>query len=369
MPAPNRPEPILGTPVAPAAAARGAALPAPWLALGTSLLALALLCAAPALAAGKPARVPPPEWLGSDLPLPLPVHTQQDAEFKKAAEKQYLIFNLLAAGKLAWDAGDYASAAQKWEALAAVKGLDAEVEAVVRPFLAEAKRRAAAAPAANAAPPVVALPEPPKERPAPEKRAAVTVEGAVSGGGQAGPGGAVVILRRADGRTPRPSPVRREVAQENKTFLPHVLPVPVGSTVVFKNADNLVHDVFSLSPAADRFNTGLYRKDEVREQTFEKPGVIELLCDIHAQMQAYVLVIDSPWFAQADAAGAFKIAGVPPGDYEVEAWHEFASRPTRQQLTVGRDGARLSLTVAGDKRPNAFPPDKQGKPRQTQVGY
>ena len=191
----------------------------------------------------------------------------------------------------------------------------------------------------------------------------------MSGGGQSGPGGAVVILRRADGKTPRPAPVKREVTQQDKTFLPHVLAVPVGSTVVFKNSDNLIHDVFSLSPPADKFNTGLYRKDEAREQVFDKPGVIELLCDIHAQMQAYVLVGDSPWFAQADATGAFKISGVPPGDYEVEAWHEFASKPTRQALVVGRDGAKLALVVAGDKRPNAFPPDKQGKARQTQVGY
>jgi plastocyanin len=253
-----------------------------------------------------------------------------------------------------------------------VKGLDPETEALVRPFAAEAKKRAAAAPApANAPAPTVALPEAapaPKERPAP-RSSTVAVEGSVSGGGQAGPGGAVIILRRADGKTPRPAPARREVVQQDKTFLPHVVAVPVGSTVIFKNSDNLIHDVFSLSPEADKFNTGLYRKDESREQTFDKPGVIELLCDIHAQMQAYVLVVDSPWFGQADATGAFKIAGVPPGEYEVEAWHEFASKPTRQALTVGRDGAKLTLVVAGDKRPNAFPPDKQGKARQTQVGY
>jgi plastocyanin len=298
------------------------------------------------------------------------VHTQQDADFKRVTERQYLLFNLLAGGKLAWDAGDFATAAQKWDALLGVKGLDAETEALVKPFAAEAKKRAAAAPApANAPAPFVqtAPPEAPvKEKPA---RSSVSVEGSVSGGGQAGPGGAVVILRRTDGKTPKPAAVKREVVQLDKTFLPHVLAVPVGSTVVFKNSDNLIHDVFSLSPSAEKFNTGLYRKDESREQVFDKPGVVELLCDIHAQMQAYVLVVDSPWFGQADATGSFKISGVPPGEYEVEAWHEFASKPTRQALSVGRDGAKVALVVAGDKRPNAFPPDKQGKARQTQVGY
>ena len=344
------------------------------LALGPLLLAsaLAVVVPVPALGAGSRSKVPAPEWLGSDLPLPLPVHTQQDADFKRITEKQYLVFNLLAGGKLAWDSGDFATASQKWEALLGVKGLDAETEALVKPFAAEAKKRAAAAPApANAPAPVVSLPDStpaPKEKPAP-RSSTVSVEGSVSGGGQAGPGGAVIILRRADGKTPKPAPVKREVVQQDKTFLPHVVAVPLGSTVVFKNSDNLIHDVFSLSPSANKFNTGLYRKDESREQVFDKPGVIELLCDIHAQMQAYLLVVDSPWFGQADATGAFKIAGVPPGEYEVEAWHEFASKPTKQALTVGRDGAKLSLVVAGDKRPNAFPPDKQGKARQTQVGY
>jgi plastocyanin len=349
--------------------------------LAPLLLALAKLALAPlALASGAalgplPAeaaprsKVPTPDWLGTDLPLPLPVHSAQDAEFKRVAERQYLIFNLLAAGKVAWDAGDFSTAALKWDALLSLKGLDPELEAVVRPFAAEARKRSAEGPQAAAAPPPVVIAEAPKaERPVERKPAAVTVEGTVSGGGPSGPGGTVVILRRSDGRTPRPAPARREVLQQNKTFLPHVFAVPVGSTLVFKNEDDLAHDVFSLSPAADHFNTGLYKKPESREQVFDKPGVIELLCDIHAQMQAYVLVVDSPWFGQADGSGAFKISGVPPGEYELEAWHEFASRATKQKVTIGKDSAKLALTVAGDKRPSGFPLDKAGKPRQTQVG-
>ena len=81
---------------------------------GGTLLAAALL-AVPAVAAP-----PPPDargWLGEELPLPLAVRTPQDLAVKSAAEKQYLIFNLLAGGKLAWDAGDFATAATKWEAL------------------------------------------------------------------------------------------------------------------------------------------------------------------------------------------------------------------------------------------------------------
>ena len=74
-------------------------------------------------------------------------------------------------------------------------------------------------------------------------------------------------------------------------------------------------------------------------------------------------------YAQADGSGAFSIKGVAPGEYEVSAWHENASKPTTRKVTVSREGAKLSLTVAGDKQPSAYPPDKYGKPRQQQIGY
>src|SRR3954468_12702918 len=85
-------------------------------------------------------------WLGEELPLPLAVRTAQDLAVKAAAEKQYLIFNLLAGGKLAWDGGDYATAAGKWEALLRVHGLDPEIDKVIRPLAKEARSRAGGAP-------------------------------------------------------------------------------------------------------------------------------------------------------------------------------------------------------------------------------
>src|ERR1700729_27472 len=99
---------------------------------GATLLAATLL-AAPAVVAAPPpadARGAP----GDELPLPLAVRTPQDLAVKSAAEKQYLIFNLLAGGKLAWDAGDFATAATKWEALLRVPALDPEIERVIRPL-------------------------------------------------------------------------------------------------------------------------------------------------------------------------------------------------------------------------------------------
>ena len=305
------------------------------------------------------------DWLGPEMPLPLAVRTPQDLAFKGVAERQYLIFNLLASGKVAWDQGDFAGAAARWESLLSVPGLDPEIDKVVRPFAEEARRKAGGKPGEMLPPP----PRPPREEPpVPRKReaAAATVEGTVSGGGSSGPGGAVITLRRIDGPMPRISPVKKVILQRNKMFVPRVLAVPEGSAVVFRNEDPINHNVFSLSP---RFDTGLYSAPGEKEEVFDKPGVVQLLCNIHSSMIGYVVVVDTPYFAQADASGAFSIRGVLPGEYEVQAWHENASQPARERVMVTREGARLSLTVAGDRQPPAFPPDKYGKPRQQQLGY
>src|SRR5580765_5604955 len=117
------------------------------------LTAASLLAVLPAFAFTVSA--PPPEgrgWPGEEMPLPLAVRTAQDLAVKAAAEKQYLIFNLLAGGKLAWDAGDFATAAAKWEALLRVHGLDPDIEKVIRPLAKEARGRAGGAAPSQPAP-------------------------------------------------------------------------------------------------------------------------------------------------------------------------------------------------------------------------
>ncbi len=242
------------------------------------------------------------EWPGAEMPLQLSVRTAQDLEFKSVAERQYLIFNLLASGKQAWDQGDYATAAAQWESLLSVPGLDPEIEKVVRPF-AEQARAKAGGKAGEAAVTPPAQREPVRREP-PRRPATTTVEGMVSGGGAAGPGGAVITLKRTDGAMPALQPAKKVVLQRGKEFVPKVLAVAAGSAVVFRNDDQINHNVFSLSP---HFDTGLYDPN--------------------------------------------------------------ASQPTRQKLTVPREGAKLTLTVAGDRQPPAYPPDKYGKPRQQQLGY
>ena len=341
---------------------------------GGTLLAAALL-ALPAVAA------PPPSdtrgWLGEELPLPLVVRTPQDLAVKSAAEKQYLIFNLLAGGKLAWDGGDFASAATKWEALLKIHPLDPDLEKTVRPLAHEARGRAGGQAAAEA--PLTAMP--PSSTPSPSTLTAppppvapviptASVSGTVSGGGPQGPGGAVIWLKRANGETPRPAPAHgKVVSQRGKMIVPHVLVVPVGSRVSFRNDDPIFHNIFSLSKP-NEFDTGLYKQGATYTETFRHLGAVQLLCNIHASMFGFVVVVDTPYYAESEASGAFNIKGVPPGEYELQVWHEAAAKPTVEHLTVGAGGVHgLALRVGGDKRAPQFLPDKSGKPRQSHLGY
>jgi plastocyanin len=344
------------------------------------------------LAVGAPVRAAePPKWLGDELPLPLPVKTPQDIGFKAAAERQYLIFNLLAGGKLAYQRGEYTVAIEKWEALLRIGGLDPQIEKAVAPFLTDARARAGQAPRAEPKPaePRPLAPRPETNEPATGLAAAkpgevrgrapsprrpgpppITVSGTVSGGGQIGPGGAVLWLKRIDGPMPRIAvPAEQVMTQREKTFLPHVLAVPLGTTVQFRNDDRIYHDVFSIVKPND-FDAGIRATGVTYTRTFTSAGAVEILCNIHSTMSAYVLVVDSPHYAKAQASGAFTIRGVPPGRYELSAWHEAATQITRRPIVVGSNGVHdVSITVGGDKRPSPFVPDKYGHKRQPQLGY
>jgi plastocyanin len=313
----------------------------------------------------------PAQWLGDDLPLPLTVKSEQDLKFKAAAEKQYLMFNLMAAGKVAFDKGDYATAADRWETLLKLPELPASIDTAVRPLAVQAREKAGGQ-AAELPPPAPAETggTPPASSGGASKRSTiVTLSGMVSGGGPAGPGGAVVYLKRVDGPTPRPKPGKaRTVLQKDKRFEPRVLAVAVGTTVDFRNDDPLFHNVFSLSRPND-FDLGLYKGGTSKQETFNTAGAVQLLCNIHSSMMGYVYVVDTPWFAQADAAGKFTIHGVPTGEYLVQVWHENASKVSETKMRVTDPPTALSLNVDGDKGPPAFVPDKSGKPRQPQLGY
>jgi len=108
--------------------------------------------------------------------------------------------------------------------------------------------------------------------------------------------------------------------QTSERFVPHVLPVVVGAKVKFVNSDEVYHNVFSLS-AVKSFDLGRYARGKFRTVKFDKPGVVKIYCDIHTHMNAFILVLKNPYFAQVDSGGEYVITGVPAGTYVLKAWH------------------------------------------------
>ena len=138
--------------------------------------------------------------------------------------------------------------------------------------------------------------------------------------------------------------------QQNLTFNPHILPVPVGASVQFPNNDKVDHNIFSLS-RTKKFNLGSYKPGESKTVTFDKPGIVELRCDVHAEMAAYILVLKNPYFAVTDDQGKFEIpdskqleqSGIkgikdlPEGNYILKTWHE-KLKTQKQKITIPKNG-------------------------------
>jgi plastocyanin len=120
--------------------------------------------------------------------------------------------------------------------------------------------------------------------------------------------------------------------QKHKSFLPHVLVVPVGSTVEFPNDDPFFHNVFSLFEGK-RFDLGLYEAGTTRHVTFDRPGICYIFCNIHSEMSAIVIVLAAPFYGISDEHGRIEISGVPPGNYQMHIWQERADPNELNSLT------------------------------------
>ena len=150
----------------------------------------------------------------------------------------------------------------------------------------------------------------------------------------------MVFLEKVDGVF-IPSEEKPVLDQKNMIFIPHILPVLVGTTVKFPNSDNVTHNVFSPSPTK-KFNLGTYASGVVRELTFDTPGVIAVLCNVHAEMSAFIVVLENPYFAVTGPDGKFTINNVPAGTYTVNYWHEKLGQQTKQ-VTVAAGAATANL--------------------------
>jgi plastocyanin len=139
---------------------------------------------------------------------------------------------------------------------------------------------------------------------------------------------------------------RATILQKDKTFTPHVLAVPVGTSVEFPNADPIFHNAFS-SYSGQVFDVGLYPPGSTRSVRFTRPGIVRVFCNIHSAMSAVIVVLGTPYFAVTGRDGAYSIPNVPPGEYQLEVFHERATEATLQAL-----GRR----VAVDQNPLTVPP-------------
>jgi plastocyanin len=132
----------------------------------------------------------------------------------------------------------------------------------------------------------------------------------------------VVYLEAAPrGAFEQSEPGQAVMDQRNETFVPHLLAVTTGTVVAFPNSDRIYHNVFSLSKAA-RFDLGRYAVGRSKSVRFDRPGIVRVFCDIHSHMSAFILVFSHPFFAITDVDGRYRIDNVPPGTYNVIAWHE-----------------------------------------------
>ncbi len=147
----------------------------------------------------------------------------------------------------------------------------------------------------------------------------------------------VVYIEKADGNF-KPPVKNPHMDQKNLTFIPRVLPILVGTTVDFMNNDDVLHNVFSPDACAGKFNLGSWKKGEIRTHKYDKVSCQSvLLCNVHPEMEAYVIVLQNPYYAVTDKDGNFTIKNVPAGKYILKVWNE-KLKAGSQEITVTAGG-------------------------------
>jgi plastocyanin len=171
----------------------------------------------------------------------------------------------------------------------------------------------------------------------------------------------LVWLEPAAGRVAPKPPGKFQMTTRGKTLIPHVLVIPVGSTVEFPNDDPISHNLFSLS-SASTFDLGLYRRGAGKSQKFTMPGIVNVYCNVHPAMSAVIHVMPTPYYVFADAAGNYAIHDVPAGKYKLVAWNEQGGQ-TAAMVNVGPAGvANVAVTLDSSNYRAASHLNKVGKP-------
>ena len=137
---------------------------------------------------------------------------------------------------------------------------------------------------------------------------------------------------------------RASITQRDESFVPRVIAITRGSSVEFPNFDPYFHNVFSLSRALT-FDLGRFRKGEKRERVFPRAGVVKVYCHIHSEMAATIMVFDHRLYATPVSSGSFAIDGVPPGTYQLSAWHERIGETTKSLKVVAGEDASVEFAL------------------------
>jgi len=141
-------------------------------------------------------------------------------------------------------------------------------------------------------------------------------------------------------------PKHAQMVQKDRHFKPHVLAVPVGSTVDFPNRDPIYHNAFS-NFSGQVFDIGLYAPGTSKAIVLKQPGIVRVFCNIHPTMSAIIAVIPTPWYDLTDSTGKFNIANVPPGEYQLHIFYERALPENvkflEHRITVDDGGVTLPL--------------------------
>jgi len=170
-----------------------------------------------------------------------------------------------------------------------------------------------------------------------------TISGQVSGVA----GQSVVYLDAISGKT-FPAPTEHPVIdQRGLLFQPHITVVQAGTTVEFLNSDSVAHNVFWTSIGGNKklgHNLGTWPKGEKKSFKFDTPGAVPILCNVHPEMSAYLVVAPTPYFATSDQAGNYKIENVPDGKYTAIAWHEGAKSQSKPVSVSGDTKADFTLS-------------------------
>lgn len=170
------------------------------------------------------------------------------------------------------------------------------------------------------------------------------------GGKLSGVNGVSVVYVDAIAGKAFPAPDQHPVInQKGLQILPHILVVQAGSTVDFLNSDKVAHNVFwpgvqSGSKKGPGHNLGTWPQGEKRSFKFDQAGVASILCNVHPEMSGYLVIVPTPYFAQTDSSGAYKIDNVPDGQYTVTAWHEGSKTQSKPVAVSGDSKADFTLS-------------------------